>query len=88
MLVTDVVMALVVCRPDHLRLNVSRLNVSRLAMCMARCTVSRVMRSTTGTNHALGYCTEREKTPQGEPKQEGLPAEGPPLIPHPATLRR
>lgn len=83
MLVTDVVVALVVCRPHH-----RRLNVSRLAMCMARRTVSRVVRSTTGTDHAVGYRPEREKTPQGEPKQEDLPAEDPLLIPHLATLRR
>jgi hypothetical protein len=61
--------------------------VSR-AVRMACRTVSRAVRFATGTNYALGYCSEREKTPQGEPNHEGPPAEDPPLTPHAATLRR
>lgn len=87
-LMTGIVMALVVCRSDCFRLAVRKLAVRRLAVRVARRPVSRSMRLTPGTNHALGYRPECKKTPQGEPKQKGPPAEDPPLVPHPATLRR
>lgn len=82
-LMTGMVVALVACRSNR-----HRSVVRSLVVCMACRTVSRAVRLATGTNDALGYCPECEKTPQGEPKYEGAPAEDPPLIPHAATLRR